>query len=73
MLTGENNGFIELHDIQKVCSVRIFRNHYFRVGCIEVDLSNQSLFYSGSKDYEIHLNDLRERKPGILALKSHRS
>jgi hypothetical protein len=51
MLTGENNGYVELHDIEKVSSIRHFRNHYFRVGCIEVDLNNQSLFYSGSKDY----------------------
>lgn len=59
LMSSDEDGFIEIHDIDKVKTLRIFKKHAFRVGRLETDSLNHSIFYSGSKDYKININDLR--------------
>jgi hypothetical protein len=64
---------VELHDVNKMRTVRFYKAHYQRVCAVETDTTNLSLLYTGSKDYNINLHDLREKKPCAKVFKAHKS
>ena len=73
MITGEEAGYLQLHDANRINTVRYYKSHYQRIGVVEIDATNLSILYTGSKDYNIGLHDIRQKKPCTKLFKAHKS
>ncbi len=67
---GDDDGFLEIFDLDKNWSVRVYRAQRDRIGCIE--LANRNMLITGSKDHNIHIHDLRQSQPIVAELKTHK-